>query len=222
MNRKNILLLTVSWPLLMYGMDKERTFPTIVADDPGCMVYQEAIKAGNDDEAITLINAGLNINAKFEETDENALTFACRHGRINVAQALFDKGATLNSNSFTLHDVVQYPLIVDLLMKKAGLSPDATSDEVNFATPLRDAILKDNAQTVAILLNGGADPNKPFYYDMWEVSPLVLAEAGGNSEIIALLRKTNAKKFQRNTGKDEDDRWFIKEGARLIPLALLS
>ncbi len=188
-------------------MRNDRLLATIAADDPGCMAYLEAVRMGNDQEAITLINAGFPIDAELEGANGNALAFACRQGRHNVAQALLERGATLRQDSFKLHEVVKHPLVVQLLLEREIVSPNAIKNSYNLEPALVNAIDGNHIATVGILLMHKADVNQRFYRDTCVLSPLTLArQKKSNRSIIALLEKYNAQEFKTETGISEFDR----------------
>lgn len=69
------------------------------------------------------------------------------------------------------------------LLLWAGADPNATSFEAY--TPLLAATFFGDADTVRVLLDGGADPNLPLPQS--NVTPLTLAQADGNQDIVDLL-----------------------------------
>ena len=162
---------------------------------------------GDAASARILLDGGARANDQIPDWGGTALIIASTMGKLDVVEALLDKGADPNvadANSFTaLHAAVRdsdygedqaqrvnvVPILKALLAH--GANPNArihqekqtvrAPNEVSFegATPVALAAEVNNLDAIKVLVEGGADPNIPTAYG---TTPLVLATGGGTDE----------------------------------------
>jgi len=128
------------------------------ADTPPLLI---ALKADALHVAEFLIQQpGVDLDA-VNKSDENALMLAALHGYKHLVELMLEREAEVNKPGWTpLHYAAtftgpQSPEIVALLLDHAAYI-DAESP--NGSTPLMMAARYGNAKSVAVLLDGGADP----------------------------------------------------------------
>lgn len=142
-----------------------------------------------------LIDNKANIDDRWDGFTPLAQTIIC--GKSATARVFIEKGAQLRdingSGQSALHLAAQKGLndIVVLLIKNKGMSVNLQTQNETGVTPLHDAALEGQLQTVKLLVELGADVNK-LSKDGWTA----LDDAIGNNhkEIEAFLRTQGALK----------------------------
>lgn len=171
----------------------------------------EAAWNGHADAARALIAAGANVNRRNEETGATALHAAAAKGHTEVAQLLLDAHADLdaldNSGATPLDDALHYRQIkvANLLLSRGGKmnfsqlrgAAPARPEGIGQAGPraLHDAILRGQAELVAVLIEQGADVNAP---GPQGTTPMEDACLKGFAEIVEMLLAKGVGANQRD------------------------
>jgi len=140
-----------------------------------------------------LLSKGADVNGKGtpDATSQTPLSYAAWKGQLDVVRLLVEKGADVNaamrSGSAPLHQTVSGTSNVQvaefLIANGADLNAQGGSKR---RTTLNNAARLGNKELVALLLSKGADATIP---DSKGNTPLAAAQAGGHTEVVALLQK---------------------------------
>ena len=133
--------------------------PYAIGTTPLMMAAQE----GYVEAVLLLLEHGDDVNAK-NEGGETALTLAADSGHTETVAVLLDHGADVNvidnySDTPLANAAYNEHLDTLRLLLKYGADPDVVNVNSDL-TPMSIAIAYDRFNVVAILLEGGADPNK--------------------------------------------------------------
>ena len=138
------------------GGNFSKTIPGNVSIIPEPIELFEAIKEGQTEKAINLINGGVDVNAIDREDWHTPLHFACKEGsKLEVVKALIDKGANVNavgSEGTPLHLAKDTDIIKLLINNGANVNAGGK----NGRTPLH---LAKDTDIINLLINKGADVN---------------------------------------------------------------
>lgn len=128
------------------------------ADTPPLLV---ALKADALQVAEFLIQQpGVDLDA-VNKADENALMLAALHGHLHLVQLMLDREAEVNKPGWTpLHYAATFagPESADMVALLLDHSAYIDAESPNGSTPLMMAARYGNPKSVAVLLEGGADP----------------------------------------------------------------
>ena len=151
----------------------------------------EAVKKGQKDEILQLLNEGISPNIKDSYFGWTPLHWAASQGQLETISTLLEKGAEVNAqdnNLWTpLHEAVSnsdLKTIARLLEQGA----DVNIQDKNLWTPLHESVTINDLKTAILLLEQGADVNKK---DKNYWSPLELAKLDENKLAVKLLSKYN-------------------------------
>ena len=195
---KECLKVSKVWNLLLtsvaYRLKAQLKFQKEIRRDQ-CYLIIQAAGGGNISNVRRLLSSGmLNINF-INPNGTTALHQAVFQNHHDIVNLLIERGADPNigdENVWTpLHWAVERRRMdmVKLLLNR-GADPNKMSKHW---TPLHRAVQNGCKSTVQLLLNKGALPNLPGVtsYNILEgssgMTPIQLAERGGNEEIIQLL-----------------------------------
>jgi|GEM_PF-5844634 len=153
-----------------------------------------AIIAGNIARVGKLISEGANINEKINNIGDTPLCLAVREGKVEIAQLLIEKGASLEVRNLDgktpLHLAVEKSrkTMVELLLKNrasvdAKVDPKSYSEQTGY-TSLHFAVQERNKEIIQMLIDKGAyvnvaDPNK--------FTPLALAVFEQDLDMVKFL-----------------------------------
>ena len=174
-----------------------------------------AARSGDVELVYYLISKGA--NAHYNQRDQNALVEACSCDHLEVVKLLLHHGADVNmqvlpSNTTCMHQACinkNIAMVTYLLDHGADIN---ILDE-NGVSPFGKAFMKQNNELILYLLDRGADP------DAWLIdtpspigwTPLMLAAAEGDKDMMMLLLKYGAKINRAYTCEDAhgDDRFHV-------------
>ena len=161
-------------------------------DKNGETVLIKAVREGDTETAIALINFGVNDDKKDRKL-RTALMWAAEKGHTEIAKALID--VRFNNDYFYLEDKDKtgwtaltlaaregHTEIVNALIKTHILFLDTRSED---KTALEWAAANDHTETVKVLIEAGADINDNDGYQ-WK-NALMYAAEGGHTEIVRAL-----------------------------------
>ena len=140
--------------------------------------------------AAFLIKNGANLDLDAQDTSgETPLHYACKHGYLDIAKLLIEKGANVNSkdqqNDSPLHLAVKYGRKNHIkILLKNGAEID-TKNNSSF-TPLHEAIFRKKPNVVKLLLENNADMN---IKNGKNKSAIELAKEKGFEQILEVLMK---------------------------------
>ena len=166
---------------------------------------KEAFAPKNKDRYVSVAELMISKGADVTATDkggETPLHIASFWGLLDAAKILIRKGADVNANGkmgTPLHRASSGHLDMVQLLIAHGADVNAKDHNRGF-TPLHKAARWGNANVVAFLIKQGADVNAK---NGDGETPLALAFAGGNKEVVNLLRQHQGKFEKRcQTAKD--------------------
>ena len=124
----------------------------------------DAARVGHARNAELLIKGGANVNAATSSGQTPLLSALTENARPwDVLELLLKAGANVNARYTTrysaLHVVVSQPVLNPALKILLRYKPDSEVLDDEQLTPLHRAVMNDNADAVALLLEAGADPN---------------------------------------------------------------
>ena len=137
--------------------------------------------------------------SRVDQYGDSPLRTAVRHGRVDVARFLLDRGADLhernheqmpNPGGSLLHVAVfaqRNRVAITRLLVDRGLNVRQTDDDGE--APLHVAAARGGADVASFLLDRGAEINKPGHSNS---TPLIWAVACGNADVTRLLLRRGA------------------------------
>lgn len=156
------------------------------SDDKGNTPLHIAVLEAKVDILQYLITNGADINAKNRQS-MSPLYYACLEKKTDVVQMLVQHGADVNTQPSALlriamngdRDLVQ-------ILLTAGADVDVLESG---GTPLQQACYNGHVDVAEILIQHGADPNKPGWRGQ---TPLMMATLNGKPEAVRLLLEQGA------------------------------
>jgi ankyrin repeat protein len=166
------------------------------------------ILGGDINEVRRLINAGADVNGKFNfgaTGDIPPLFLATMLGQTEICKILIDAGADVHviiQGMTLLHNVAlssgDYKEIAELLIVKGlDVNAKATYREARDATPLHVAAGKGNISIAALLIKNGAEVNARVPYN--GLTALHLAARDGSEKMAELLITNGAEINAKST-----------------------
>ncbi len=151
---------------------------------------------GNYAETVSLlIENGADVNAKDDDGD-SAIMFAITHDNAEMMQDLLLHNADVNITDkrgatplMRAASLGKSELVRLILSKKLNLNVKIDAVDNDFFSALMIAAKLGNLETVEILINAGADPDKKSSYG---ATALSLATAGGHTAIVKLLNPSKS------------------------------
>lgn len=124
--------------------------------DDTCLIF--ASQYGKKDSVAFLINHGVNVNAKLEDSDTTALHYATANGYLDIVKLLIKNKADINIEDkkvspLNLAIMQGHTKIAKLLIEKGA---KLNSQDMGGNTPLHNAILKNNSSLVTLLIKHNA------------------------------------------------------------------
>lgn len=120
--------------------------------DDTCLIF--ASQYGKKDSVAFLINQGVNVNAKLEDSDSTALHYATANGYLGIVKLLIENKADIN-----IEDKKVSPLNLAIMQEQTKIAKlliengaKLNSQDMLGNTPLHNAIIKDNASITQLLL----------------------------------------------------------------------
>jgi ankyrin repeat protein len=167
--------------------------------------FLKAAGEGRIESIRRAIESGIDVNAADAES-LTALHLASLNGHIQIVKLLLEHQATINAqavNSLTALHMAAYNGHSDIV--KLLLEHDVKVDprDGEGKTPLLHACTGPFAETVAILIDAGADVNAAESTESF--TPLMMAAGLGETDVVEILLRNKADK----TIKDEDDEMAI-------------
>lgn len=182
---------------LKAGMDINRKRPSTRGSRPheGKSAVMVAATEGNLEMVKFLLQRGADIQVKYEFGESRAVHFAAQYGHMEIVQFLVAQGAVLEQDPEVILPTAEYghTEMVKYLVDK-GI-PVNTTDFKNEWTALLRAAWKDRTETVAYLVEHGADLEAITRFKSVTLggrTALVLAADNGNTEITKLLINAGA------------------------------
>jgi len=167
-----------------------------------------AVKRGNIDKAKELLDKGVNVNIR-DQDSWTPLHFAAWEGYVDIAKLLLDHGANVNVvtnaswSPLYLAVYYEYVDIVKLLLEHGA---DVNAVTKVGKTPLHYAVSYGRADAVKLLLEYGADPN---IKDGRGRIPIDIAKRKGYDDVARLLeeysesRRPTAKHKRQSSKLDQ-------------------
>jgi hypothetical protein len=166
------------------------TWESIQVADPTPQGFQHAIERGQQDVILSFLDAGIEVDYRFEE-GQTPLIIAAISGQLGAVRCLIEHGAEVNlcdEGKYTaLHWAVYYhheQIIATLIVAGAAINVTQNSGD----TPLALAVTRGHLDVVKLLLELQADPNIADNNSL----PLAIALRRKNPEMIALLKQFGA------------------------------
>lgn len=169
--------------------------------------FLEAAAYGTTEEVRTMIDSGMDINARHEGSCETALIVAAGGGNINTVRLLVDRGADINAKSCEGGTALLVAIeqcnedIVEYLLAH-GANPNDKLTEAPGLTALCMAAQRGYLRILKALLNAGADVERRSGDGS---TALVNAAFKGHDEVVRELIKAGANKNSRSAGMTAED-----------------
>jgi len=176
---------------------------------PGQTALMQAAMHGNVEVIQALIRAGVDINRIQKGSNATALEWAIMQGKTKAAEALIKAGADVNAGRFLgmppLHFAISTGL-EDIVRVLVDAGADLDLHDETGQTPLMKATAMRRKKIVKILLDAGAEVNKQVAVDEGaeemgaggeKGTAMDIAVAGGDPEIIEMLKRAGAKGSER-------------------------
>jgi TonB family protein len=180
--------------VVLSGTGRSTASP-VQQDDEAALLT--AAREGRVDDVRTLLDQGLDVNARNED-DWTPLLFAAVGGHHEVVTLLLERGADVNvSNNVGWTPLIAaalsgQPGVMGLLLE-GGADPQAksgrTPDGDSAVTALIVAARYGYVEIVNLLLDGGAEVNARSRNGL---TPLMAAASGGHTEVVTLLVERGA------------------------------
>ena len=158
-----------------------------------------ASEAGHSKAVDALIDAGANVNVRYDTSKETSLMLAVRGRHSKIVEALIDAGADLTARNKDGETALEYAIngyrfkIAEILAKAEAKSKDGNPrNDLNKALLL--ASEAGHSKIVEALIDAGSDLNARNEYDK---TPLMLASRAGHSKIVDTLRRAEARSGSR-------------------------
>lgn len=198
-------------------------------DHKGATPLLAASLTGKLEMVKLLIQKGAFVNEKTNDKGWTSLHYASRYGHIETVKYLLNKGANKElktSDGYTPLDFAkekEHTEIISILTNwktKNNKSPlyDSTNDNYssskdNNDSPLHDAALEGNLDTVKKLIANGLDLNAK---NKFGITPLHYASIAGHLEIVKYLLSNGANNIKSNSGKTPLDFARDKEHVDIV------
>lgn len=177
------------------------TTPEKISDDE----FLELCKSGTEQEIISALNAGANINAR-DEYNNTAIILALEAENVAVLNALLDEDIDFDSqnnkgnNALLTAAGTCTPEIIDALIQRTS---DINTTNMRGDTALMIAAGVNSTEVVRQLIDAGADVNAK---NVTGSTALIIAAAFNDAEVMTLLIRSgadiNAKNFQEKRAVD--------------------
>lgn len=117
-----------------------------------------ASQFGKKDSVVFLINHGVDVNSKLDNSNATALHFAAINGHLEIAELLIKNKADINievkrASALNIAIMRGHTKMAKLLIEKGS---DLNSQDILGNTPLHNAIIKNNTQIVELLIKNKA------------------------------------------------------------------
>jgi len=166
------------------------TWESVQAADPTPQGFQHAIEKGQLDTIRSFLDAGIEVDYRFEE-QQTPLILAAINKQLNTVRCLLEHGAEVNlcdvGKYTALHWAAYYRHVnIISILIDAGAEIDVMQKSGD--TPLALAVTRGHLDAVKLLLERQADPNVSDGTHL----PLAIALRKNNPEMIALLQQFGA------------------------------
>ncbi|KAM3182948.1 hypothetical protein ACTXT7_011318 [Hymenolepis weldensis] len=176
--------------LLERGADKEHR------DKKSHTPLHTAVYANQRSIVNLLLEFGVDIEAQVERTKDTALSIACSHGRLEIAEDLLARGANKEHRNFSDYTPLSLAAsggfvdVIQLLLKNGAEINSRTGSKLGIS-PLMLASMNGYTEAVKVLLENGADINAQIETN--KNTALTLACFQGQADVVKLLveRKAN-------------------------------
>lgn len=151
--------------------------------------FFDAIYHGDCDTVREMLAQGFSANTRNRER-ETALVYAASHGRDNCVQALLDYGA-----AFQKLPIIDAAVPRDASVLRRFVQMNGTTDAETLQDALLEAAFYGNADSVALLLANGANPQKESSagQNIFEAPELWDCTSEERAQVLSLLRATFRK-----------------------------
>lgn len=145
-----------------------------------------AIDTSNMEMLQFLMRAGINLNLE-DMYNMTALDYALTRDDDDIIKVLIKSGARPCKDTVPRRLLVAATLADESLLEYlVSLHVDLNSKDKNGRSPLHKAVLRQSPESVAILIEGGADVDTR---DRWGMAPLNDAERNSNRLILTMLKE---------------------------------
>uniref|UniRef100_A0A0X3P756 K Homology domain-containing protein n=1 Tax=Schistocephalus solidus TaxID=70667 RepID=A0A0X3P756_SCHSO len=176
--------------LLERGADKEHR------DKKSYTPLHTAVYANQRQIVSLLLDYGADIEAQVERTKDTALSIACSHGRLEIAEELLNRGANKEHRNFSDYTPLSLAAsggfvdVIQLLLRHGAEINSRTGSKLGIS-PLMLASMNGFTAAVRVLLEHGSDINAQIETN--RNTALTLACFQGQHEVVQLLveRKAN-------------------------------
>ncbi|KAM7542139.1 hypothetical protein Aperf_G00000018490 [Anoplocephala perfoliata] len=176
--------------LLERGADKEHR------DKKSHTPLHTAVYANQRAIVNLLLEFGADIEAQVERTKDTALSIACSHGRLEIAEDLLARGANKEHRNFSDYTPLSLAAsggfvdVIQLLLKNGAEINSRTGSKLGIS-PLMLASMNGYTEAVKVLLENGSDINAQIETN--RNTALTLACFQGQADVVKLLveRKAN-------------------------------
>ncbi|CDS37799.1 ankyrin domain repeat containing protein [Echinococcus multilocularis] len=175
--------------LLERGADKEHR------DKKSHTPLHTAVYSSQRAIVTLLLDYGVDIEAQVDRTKDTALSIACSHGRLDIAEDLLNRGANKEHRNFSDYTPLSLAAsggfvdVIQLLLRHGAEINSRTGSKLGIS-PLMLASMNGYTDAVRVLLEHGSDINAQIETN--RNTALTLACFQGQHEVVKLLVERNA------------------------------